>query len=235
MKELRSFFFVVAGGLLATMSSTAGAQALPQDVIDLFVQLGIPLDENGDPLLPPVTSPPKPPAEPINNEELAALLGIPVEVLNGEPLPPTPEPDTPPQPVVAITPEELAEMLGLPVELFLEPTAEVDPTPPVPEPELPIPSTGPPITDQELAELLRIPYEQLFPTDIVQPSSNPEPAVSIEEIFAELGLATPLPQGMAMTPAQSAAVASFIAVPEPSGAALVLIVAGLVGRRRENR
>lgn len=231
-----AMLLLAAWTTLATFSSKAVAQALPPDVVQLFASLGISVDENGVPIPPPPPVTPAPPVEPMSNEELAALLGIPVEILNGEPLPTPPEPIVPPAPVEPLTPEELAELLGLPVELFLEP-----PTPPVAVDPIPVappsPSPVPTITDEELADLLGIPYEQLFPIAVVQPPDLTPPPVTpltedesltLEELFASLGLTGVLPTPTAMTASQFAAVQQLVGVPEPASVGLVFfgLVAG---------
>lgn len=122
---------LLAAGL--AVAAPARAEELPPELVELFEQLGISLDENGQPTPPPTPPQPTPPPEPLTPEDLAELLGIPIELLvpNPDPTPPAappaPEPAPPSPAPDPQTLEELAELLGLPVGVL---TGETPPAPP---------------------------------------------------------------------------------------------------------
>ncbi|QDT70645.1 hypothetical protein MalM25_36000 [Planctomycetes bacterium MalM25] len=212
------------------VSAPARAQDLPPELVELFEQIGIPLDENGVPTPPPAPPQPTAPAEPLTPEELSDLLGLPVWMFDPEPhvwtqpgttTTPVPQPDpVPPTPIAdPITPEELAELLGLPVELFTggEPTP---PAPPVQPPEI--------NTPEELFEFLGIsPIGVGEQAPVVTPPVTPISSLTPDDLDFWLMLGF---DGFPGQPPVSATVNT--AVPEPSSALLLALAAGLVPRRR---
>lgn len=217
--------------LVAGLAIAAPAQAedLPPELVELFEQLGISLDDSGQPTPPPAPPTPTPPPEPLTPEDLAELLGIPVDQLIPSPntTPPAAPAPAPPSPTAdPLSPEELAEMLGLPVELFLP-----NPTPPAP---LPAPEPAPPAPEpdpqtlEELAELLGLPVGVLTGETPPAPPVVPTPPTQITnelEFWQMLGF-DEIPGQSVGSPAVTSA------VPEPSSGLLLAIAAGLAPRRR---
>ncbi|MEO1496939.1 MAG: PEP-CTERM sorting domain-containing protein [Planctomycetota bacterium] len=255
-------FLVVPAILVGLMLSTptaASAQSLPPELVDLFEQLGIELDESGQPVPPPPAAEPAPPSPPPTDlstpegqQELADLIGIPVEVLF-PPTPPAPvdppAPVEPPTPVApsppAVSPEPIdlttdvgkqafADMLGVPLELLFPTTVPAPPEPTPPTGSSPLPDLT---TPEGLAEFLGLPVETLLGEHIAEPTTvfpPPEGAQTPDEFLAE-ALGVDVFNSMMTNSTQFAAAVSSMtfAVPEPTSAFLTLAAAwAALGRRR---
>ena len=132
----RAMLLAIIGFGLLSSHSLAGS--LPPELVAIFEQIGLELDENGNPVSPQPPAAPAPPVEPITPEELFAQLGIPLPEAPLEPtVPPVQQP--PVDPPAAPTPEELSELLGLPIEIFLPREAETET---LSEPIFPAPDTS---------------------------------------------------------------------------------------------